>query len=88
MKGDPVVADVMVTFKAEVPEQRREFLLGIMARWPGVTVAAPLKRDASAAFRRFSFVRVDDDHAQHVTDALRKLPEVEAAELAPRRGLA
>jgi hypothetical protein len=87
MRGSPVVADVMVTFKADVPEERRDVLLGVMAGWPGVKAAAPLKRDASAAFRRFSFVRVDDDHAQHVTDALRKLPEVEVAELAPRRGL-
>jgi hypothetical protein len=82
------MADVMLTFKVEVPEERREALLGHVGRWPGVKVAAPLKRDTSAAFRRFSFVRVDDDRAKHVADALRKLPEVEAAELAPRRGLA
>jgi hypothetical protein len=83
------MADLMLSFKEDVPAVRRDEILRDVGSWIGVEAAAPLKRDASsAALRRFSFVRVDDAHADHVTDALRRLPEIEAVEVPPRRGLA
>lgn len=83
------MAEVMLSFKKEVSEERRETLLAEVGNWPGVQSAAPLKRDVSVvAMRRFSFVRVNDANAAGVAEALRNIPEVEAAELAPQRGLA
>jgi hypothetical protein len=83
------MADLIVSFKEDVPAARRDEVLKDVGAWIGVKTAAPLKRDASStAFRRFSFVHVDDAHADHVTNALRKLPEIEAVEVPPRRGLA
>lgn len=78
----------MITFKKEVVDERRTAILSSVGRWRGVLTAAPLKRDGSERFRRFSFVRVQDEHAEQVADALRSLPEIEDAEIAPRRGLA
>jgi len=82
------VMDLILTFKADVSHDRREAILEELARWKGVHAAVPLKRDAAREiYRRYSLVRVDSEYADVVTGALRKLPEVDAVEVAPRRGL-
>ena len=80
--------DVMLTFRTDVPDDRRTAILSDVGHWPGVEAAAPFKRDAAnAMMRRLSFARVRDEHVEGVAAALRKLPEVESAEVAPRRQL-
>jgi hypothetical protein len=80
--------NIFLTFHAHVSEERREKLLSEIGNWPGVEMAAPLKRNGPASFRRFSFARVDADHVDAATQALRALPEVEKVEVAPQRGIA
>lgn len=83
------MADLLVTFRTDVPESQRQEILAEVKRWSAVSAAAPLKQDAkSPALRRFSYVRVDDAEIDRVADILRAKPEIEAAEVAPRRGLA
>jgi hypothetical protein len=82
------VADLLLTFRKDVPEERRDAILKDVGLWPEVEAAAMLRHDApTTALRRFSYVRVQDQFAERVVQALRDLPEVEVAEHAPQRGV-
>ena len=81
------MTDILMTFRSDVPTERREQILDKVSAWPGVEVAAPIKRDAPAAFQRFSYARVASEQVEAVTNALNDIPEVEEAQVAPRRGL-
>jgi hypothetical protein len=79
--------NIILTFHSDVPQNRQDAVLAEVGGWPGVEVAAPWKKDAPPSYRRFSYARVDDQHIGKITEALQNLPEVEVAEIAPRRGL-
>lgn len=82
------MADVLVTFKEQTSREQRQSLLAMVGRWQGVRAVGPLQHDAPRGFEHFSFVRVEDNQADFIANELRKFPEVDAAELAPRRSLA
>lgn len=83
------MADIMFTVRADLKEEEREHLLHVIEAIPGVTRAAPIKRDSkNEALRRMHFARLDGEAAlADCLSAIRDLPEVEQASAPARRGL-
>jgi hypothetical protein len=83
------MAQVLFSFKLDVPDDRREQILADLRRAAAVTSAAPLKPDArQPSLRRHCYAVVDDDAASGLVDDLRGRQEIDSADLPPRRGVA
>jgi hypothetical protein len=83
------MAQVLFSFKPEVPEGRRAAILAETRLEHGVLQAAVLQPDIRhALLRRHCYALVEDDAvADRLVAALRQRNEIESVELPPRRHL-